>query len=161
MLLALFTLAFSFEIKQSREEMLDYYFSHIEDKIPSSAKMLIGNEKMNVYVGGKVIGVEVKNGRLYSFEMHPVEKPNVIIHVSDEAAEKISNGESGIMQEIDRGGIRLEAKNLLSAIKIEMIKRIYAISGADEKIKKENKKLASAPLTADSLYFVKKAKIGR
>ncbi len=154
--LAAVSLASAYELSETREEMLLYYYSNIEDKIPKSARMLVGDEKINVYLGGKVIGIETKYGKLSTFELEPVEKPGIIIVVSDYAAQAISARKMGILEAIDKGEIRIQAKNLFSLLKVEAAKRIYAVSGADKELLGEKK-----PSQADAYnsVFVQRAKI--
>ncbi|MCX8175090.1 MAG: hypothetical protein N3E51_02705 [Candidatus Micrarchaeota archaeon] len=132
--LLLSSLSFPYEIKSSREELLAQYYAHIDPKIPKSARAILGDEKVNVIVGRQVIGIETKRGQLSYFEFQPVKNPTIVIIISEEAAEKMARGESGLLAALESGGVRIEPKNLLSAIKVETIKRIYAASGADEKI---------------------------
>lgn len=152
------SLADAYYIKQTRDQLLDYYFAYVDDKIPKSARMLIGDERINAYVGSQAMGIETRRGQLYSFEMYALEKPTIVVRVSEDAADKLSQRKIGIMQAIDSGGIRIEPKTLLSSIKVEMIKRIYAVSGVDEKILGK-KNYPVAPYTSSSIYFVRKARI--
>lgn len=154
----LLQVADAYYIKQSRDQLLDYYFANIEDKVPQSARMLIGDEKINIYVGSQAMGLETRRGKLYSFEMYPLEKPTIVVKVTDEAADKISQGKMGIMQAIDTGGIKIEPKTLFSSVKVEMMKRIYAVSGCDDKILKKSNPPVQ-PYTYNSLYFVRKTRI--
>ncbi len=148
----------AYYLTQTRDQLLDYYFANVEGKIPQSARMLIGDEKINVYIGNRPMGIETRKGQLYSFEMHTIDKPTIVIRVDSEAADKIANKQMGIMQAIDSGGIKIEPKTLLSSIKVEMIKRIYAISGTDDRLL--GKKYASPqPFTYNSIYSVIKARI--
>jgi len=148
----------AYYIKQSREQLLDYYFAHIDDKVPPSARMLIGDEKINVYIGNEALGIETRRGQLYYFETAPVEKATTTITISEDAAEKISQKKMGIIEAIDNGGIKIQTTNLLSALKMEMIKRIYAISGADDRILGK-KPAPLQPYTQSSIYYVRKARI--
>lgn len=132
--LFLFSLCFSYTLSASREEMLNYYYSSIEGKLPKSARMLIGDERVNVYLGGQVVGLETMRGELYSFETSPVQAPTIVIRVSDSAMEGITSKKIGLLAAIETGEIQLEPKTFFSAVKIEMIKRIYAASGADRKL---------------------------
>ena len=148
----------AYYITQTRDQLLDYYFSHVDDKIPKSARMLIGDERINVYVGGQAVGVETRRGQLYSFEMYALEKPSIVVRVSDDAAEKITGRKMGIIQAIDTGGIKIEPKNLFSAFKVEMMKRIYAVSGADDKLLGRGS-TPLPPFTAGAMYAIRKARI--
>ncbi|MFA4983567.1 MAG: hypothetical protein WC588_05130 [Candidatus Micrarchaeia archaeon] len=131
-MLLLVSLSFSYQINKTREEMLNYYYANIEQKIPKSAKVLIGNERINAYFGNEIFGIETRNGNLYYFERYPLEGPGIVVTVSDYAAEQIGKRKMGIAEAIGNGGIRIEAKNLLSSLKVEAAKRIYAISGGDD-----------------------------
>ncbi|MEM2138430.1 MAG: hypothetical protein QW568_05050 [Candidatus Anstonellaceae archaeon] len=126
--------SFAFKISQSRDELLIYYQTYVQEKIPKTAKLLIGDEKLNVYIAGRVFGIQTKYGDLYSFEEVALEKPGIVVKVSDDAAEKIAKKQMGVMQAIESGGIKIEAKSFLAALKVEAAKRIYAVSGADEKL---------------------------
>lgn len=152
------SLADAYYIKQSRDQLLDYYFAYVDGKVPRSARMLIGDERINAYIGSQEMGIETRRGQLYSFEMYAFEKPTIVVRVTDDAADRLSNREIGIMQAIDSGGIKIEPKTLLSSIKVEMIKRIYAISGADDKIMGKRNYPAS-PYTSSSIYAVRKTRI--
>ncbi len=150
----LLTQCFAYELIQSRDEMLTYYYLQVEDKIPKSARMLIGDERINVHLGGQTIGIETMRGNLYSFETTPVPDPTLEITVSDTAAEKLSKGESGVLPLLETGEIKLEPKNLFTAIKMGMITRLYAASGADEKLtaRKHPTENSAISQTLNSIY---------
>ena len=124
----------AYSLNLTREQMLAYYQSSIEPKIPAAARMLLGDERINVYVGGKVLGIETARGQLYSFETSPMQDPTIVVAVGDSAVENISAGREGILSAIDSGEIRIAPKNFFSAIKVEAMKRVYAVSGADRRI---------------------------
>lgn len=147
----------AYYLNATREEMLTKYQTYVEPKIPKSARMLVGDERVNVYVGRKVLGIETKRGELSSFELRPVESPSVVVTISDSAAEKIEARKMGILQAIDSGGIKIDAKNFFSALKIETMKRIYAVSGADDELLGKKKGSARAD-TYNSIY-VQRARI--
>jgi hypothetical protein len=138
----------AYRLNASREELLAYYQNHLEEKMPRSAKMLIGSERINVYVGGEVFGIETRLGELYYFEEYALEKPGIVINVTDDAAQKITTGKAGILQSIDDGGIKIESKNFLSALRVETIKRIYAISGVDDQLTGRKKGMFPSPPAA-------------
>ncbi len=148
------SVCFAYALTETREEMLTYYQEKIEPKVPKSARMLVGNEKINVYVGGKVLGIETRRGELYSFETAPLNNPTIIVTVTDEAFGSIEQKKTGILPLIESGGIRIEAKTFFSAIKIETIKRIYAVSGMDDVIM-GRKKGYSAMENYNSIYVQK------
>jgi putative sterol carrier protein len=156
-LLLFLSLANSYAIRQTREEMLDYYYRNIDEKIPKSARMLIGDEKVNVYIAGQPLGIETRRGYLYAFEKSALENPTIIVKVSQEAADKITKKEMGILQAIESGEIRIEAKNFFSAMKVEAMKRIYAVSGADDQIL--GKKKPQADSSVYSSIYLQRARI--
>jgi hypothetical protein len=131
-LLLVLAAASGFELKESRSEMLAYYHAYIEPKIPKTAKAIIGDEKINVKIGGKVLGIETKRGELAQFDLQPVPSPTIEVEVSDESAQAIMAKKSGILREIEKGGITIRANSPFSALKVEVVKRIYAVSGADD-----------------------------
>lgn len=138
-------------VLQSREEMLNYYYSSVDGKIPKSARMLIGDEKINVYVSSQAIGIETTRGELSSFETYPVAKPTIVVRVSDTALERLSARKTGLLALVDTGEIRIEPKTLLSALKVEAMKRIYAVSGADRQLF-SSPSAPQAPNSFNSLY---------
>ena len=133
-LLFLLSVSSAYVLNWTRDEMLDEYHAMVEPKIPKSAKMLLGDERINAYVGGKVIGIETLRGELYYFELAPVDDPTIVATISDSAAEAIEQKRMGIMAALESGGIKIEGKNLLSMLKVEVLKRIYAVSGADRQL---------------------------
>ncbi len=156
-LLFLLSSVSAYILNWTRDEMLDEYHTVVEPKLPRSAKMLLGDERINVYVGGKVIGIMTLHGELSYFELSPVDNPTIVATVSDSAAEAIEAKTMGLMAALESGGIRIEGKNLFSILKVEAIKRIYALSGADAKIL-GRKQTATAAGIYNSL-FVQKARI--
>ncbi|MCX8197172.1 MAG: hypothetical protein N3G80_02560 [Candidatus Micrarchaeota archaeon] len=134
---ALFLLSFFICILSATDEvwveqdMILYYQSNIAPKIPKSAKMIIGDEKINAYVKGYVIGIETKRGELFNLQLREIENPTITVWISNNAYEQIKKRKMGVLEAIDKGEIRIEGKNLLSSLKIETAKRIYAVSGAD------------------------------
>ncbi|MEM4634110.1 MAG: hypothetical protein QW275_03070 [Candidatus Anstonellaceae archaeon] len=154
-LFAFFLLFFSLQVHSTpfnytREQIIAEYHK-VEPKLPKSAKMLIGNERVNAYVGGRVIGAEFRGGELYSLEMHPVKNPGIEVTISDAAVQAIREKKSGILPLIEKGEIRITTTNFLSSLKIEAAKRIYAVSGADEQI--TGKKKPSAAEAYNSAYI--------
>ena len=123
---------FSYQLTASRDDMLSYYYSNIDAKVPKSAKMLLGDEKVNVYIGGSVLGIETRGGELYSFEKSPIDSPSITIKVSDDAADRISAKQEGVLAAIDNGGITITTSNWYSAFKVEIIKRLYAVAKIDD-----------------------------
>lgn len=120
------------EQEWNAEEMLAYYQANIDHKVPKSAKMLLGNERINAYVKGYIIGIQTKRGEIQQFGFGELDNPTIVVFISDKAYEDIKNRKVGVLQAIDSGQIRVEGKNLIAAIKIEAIKRIYAAVGGDE-----------------------------
>jgi hypothetical protein len=151
-------LANAYYLSQTRDQLLEYYFANVEGKVPQTARMLIGDERISVYVGSQPMGIETRRGQLYSFELRAIENPTIIVRVSDEAAEKIAHKQMGIMQAISSGGITIEPKTLLSSVKVEMMKRIYAVSGCDDKLLGK-KYVSPQPFTYNSIYTMLKARI--
>ncbi len=134
----LLCLAHSYQIEQSREQLLAKYYAYVDQKIPKSARMLVGDERVNAYIGQSVIGLGVKRGELSSFEYEPLSSPSIVIIVSDDAAERIENRSMGILEAIDKGGIRIITNNWFSMFKVEALKRAYAISGIDSRLTDKN-----------------------
>jgi len=124
----------AYQIEQTREELLAKYYAYIDAKIPKSARMIIGDEKVNVYIGQSVIGIETRKGELYSFEYTPLKNPNIVIIVADDAAEKIENRSLGVLDAMDSGGIKIKTYNWLSAFKVAAIKNAYSLSGVDKRL---------------------------
>ena len=83
--------SYAYKIEQSREALLAKYYAYVDPKIPKTARMLIGDERVNAYIGQSVIGLEVKKGELRSFEYAPLQDQSIVVIVSDSAAEKIEN----------------------------------------------------------------------
>lgn len=146
--LILLSSASAYVLNSTREEMLSYYNSEIEPKVPKTAKILLGDERINVEVGGRTIGIQTVRGELAVFEFYPLEKPGVEIIVDDSAAEAIGNRKMGVMQAMESGGVSVKANNFFSFLKVEMIKRIYAVSGADDAILGNRKGTAAAALNS-------------
>ncbi|MFA6214024.1 MAG: hypothetical protein WC717_01985 [Candidatus Micrarchaeia archaeon] len=124
----------AYQIEQGRDELLAKYYAYVDAKVPKTARMIIGDEKVNAYIGQSVIGMETRRGELYSFEYEPVKNPNIIIIVTDEAAERMENRTMGVLEAIDSGGIRIKTNNWLSAIKMAALKNAYALSGIDRRL---------------------------
>ena len=157
LLLVLACAANAYTLNDTREEMLTYYQTKLEPKIPKSARMLIGDEKVNVHIGGRTLGIETRNGELYSFETSPVEGAGIDVVVSDAAAEAIKQKKSGILPFLENGEIRITTTNFLSTLKIETAKRIYAVSGADDQI--SGKKKTSERMDTYNSIYVQRARI--
>ena len=154
--LLLASASFSYKITQSREEMLSYYYSNIDAKVPKTAKLLLGDEKINVYIGGDSIGIETRAGELASFEMVPLENPGIEIWVSDYAAEAMVKKRMGVLDAIDAGGITIKTHGWYQAFKVEVIKRLYAVAKIDDIVL--GKKKAGAGDLSNSAY-VQRARI--
>ena len=130
----LLSVSYAYQIEQTREELLAKYYAYVDAKVPKSARMIVGDEKVNAYIGQSVVGIETRRGELYSFEYAPLKDPNIVIIVTDEAAEKIENRTMGVLEAMDNGGIRIKTYNWLSAFKVAAIKNAYSISGIDRRI---------------------------
>ena len=153
----LFSSCSAYTLSLTREQMLTYYQGSMEPKLPRTAKLLLGDERINAYVGGKALGIETRHGELHSFEMSALTDPTIVVRVTDSALEGISAGREGILAAIDAGEIAVEPQNFLSAIKLEAMKRIYAASGADRKLFGAGASWQAAN-SANSLY-VQRARI--
>ncbi len=148
----------AYSLNWTREQMLAYYQGSMEPKLPRTAKLLLGDERINAYVGGKALGIETKHGELYSFEMAALSSPTIVVGVDDSAIQNLSAGRCGILAAIDSGEITVEPQNFFSAIKLEAMKRIYAASGADRKLFGANTAPWQAANSANSLY-VQRARV--
>lgn len=134
LILAFLPFGNAYTVNQSREQLLARYYADVEPKIPPSARMLIGDERINAYIGNQTFGAVVQRGSLTAFDYSPLDNPTITVRVSDYAADSISKGQMGIMDAIDNGGITIQTSSFLSAIKVAMMERIYAASGYDRKI---------------------------
>lgn len=151
--LFMLSLCYSYTLNKTREELISDYQEKISPKIPQSAKILVGNERINVYVESKVFGVEVRRGELYYFETYALNNPGIVVTISDHAAEQISEKKMGIMQAINSGGIKIESKNLLSGLKVEAAKRIYSASGGDDYLLGKKKTPSETANTYNAFYI--------
>jgi len=141
----LISVSYAYQIEQSREQLLTKYYSQVDAKVPKSVRTLIGDERVNMYIGHSVIGFETYRGELRSFEYAPLSNPTITIIVSDDAAEKIENRSMGIQEAIDSGGIRIRESNWVSMLKVEALKRAYAVSGID-------RRLTNQSISEDEIY---------
>lgn len=148
----LICVSYAYQIEQSREELLAKYYAYVDAKIPKSARLIMGDEKVNAYIGQSVVGIETRNGELYSFEYAPVKNPNIVIVVTDDAAEKIENRSMGVLEAIDNGGITIKTYNWFSAFKVAALKSAYSLSGIDKRITDKNVK-ESDIYSANSLFM--------
>ena len=130
----LLSLSYAYQIEQTREQLLAKYYAYVDAKVPKSARMIVGDERVNAYIGQSVIGIETRKGELYSFEYAPLKNPNVVIIVTDEAAEKIENRSMGVLEAIGNGGIKIRTYNWLSAFKVAALQNAYSLSGIDRRI---------------------------
>lgn len=146
--------SYAYQIEQSREALLAKYYAYVDPKIPKTARMLIGDERVNAYIGQSVIGLEVKRGELRSFEYSPLSSPSIVVIVSDSAAERIENRSMGILEAIDSGGIRIISNSWFSAFKVEALKRAYAVSGIDQRLTDRSVK-ADEIYNANSLFMTR------
>ena len=126
--------SYAYHIEQSRDDLLAKYYIQVDQKIPKSARMIVGDERVNAYIGQSVVGIETKRGELYSFEYAPVKNPSITIIVSDEAARMIEEREMGVLEAIGNGGIKIKTSSWFSAFKVEALKRAYDISGIDKRL---------------------------
>ncbi|MFA6907460.1 MAG: hypothetical protein WC263_01400 [Candidatus Micrarchaeia archaeon] len=128
----------AYQIEQTREQLLAKYYAYVDAKLPKSARMIIGDERVNAYIGHSTLGIETKRGELYSFEYAALKNPDIVIVVTDEAAEKIENRTMGVLEAIDNGGIRIKTYGWLAMFKVAALKNAYAISGIDRRLTDKN-----------------------
>jgi hypothetical protein len=144
--------SYAYHIEQTREELLAKYYAYVDAKIPKSARMIVGDERVNAYIGQSVMGIETRRGELYSFEYAPLKDPNIVIIVTDEAAEKIENRTMSVLEAMDNGGIKIKTYNWLSSFKVAAIKNAYSLSGIDKRI--TNKTVKEEDIySANSLFM--------
>ena len=136
----LLSVSYAYQIEQTREQLLAKYYAYVDAKVPKSARMIVGDERVNAYIGQSVIGIETRKGELYSFEYAPLKNPNIVIIVTDEAAEKIENRSMGVLEAIGNGGIKIKTYNWLSAFKVAALQNAYSLSGIDRRITDKNVK---------------------
>jgi len=130
----LVSVSYAYQIEQSREQMLSKYYSQVDAKVPKSMRMLLGDERINFYIGQSAIGIETRQGELRTFEYKPLSSPTIVIVVSDLAAESIENRSMGILEAMGNGGIRVKTSNWFSSFKVEALKQAYAVSGIDKRL---------------------------
>lgn len=159
LLFSLFALNFlqAFTLNGTREEMLIYYQTAIEPKMPNTAKALLGDERINLAIGGKTLGIETRQGELYGFGFTPIVNPSITVAVSDAAAGGIAAKKLGILSAINNGGITVRTSNWYTALKVEMMKRIYAASGADDHL--TGKRAMPRSLESYNAIYIQRAKI--
>lgn len=145
--------SFCYRIKQSRDVLLDRYYSYVEPKIPKSIKAIVGDERINVYIGESVVGIETKRGELYRLELSPIKNPTIVITVTSEAAEKIEKRKMGILEALENGGIKIKTYRWVSALKVEAIKKAYALSGIEKRLL--NKDIKESEIYSTNSFFVR------
>jgi hypothetical protein len=144
--------ASAYQVERTRDDLVARYYSQVDSKIPKSVRMIIGDERVNAYIGHSVIGIETKRGELYSLEYEPLKNPSIVIVVTDDAAERIENRTEGILAAIDNGGIRIKTNGWLPSFKMEALKQAYAISGIDRRL--TNKSVQEGDIySANSLFM--------
>ena len=117
----------------TRDQILNYYQSNVQPKLPKAALMLIGNERINAYAGGMVYGIVTSNGNLASFDTSAVPNPTIVVTISDSALDKLYERQEGLLAALSSGGITIHTNNFFSSLKVAAIKSIYAASGADSR----------------------------
>ena len=142
----------AYQIEQTRDELLAKYYAYVDAKVPKSARMIIGDEKVNAYIGHSVIGIETRKGELYSFEYAALANPDIVIVVSDDAAGKIENRSMGVLEAIDNGGIKIKTYSWLAMFKVAALQNAYALSGIDSRITNRNVKEGEI-YSANSLFM--------
>ena len=135
----------------TREQLLNYYQSNVQPKLPRTALMLIGSERINVYAAGRVFGIVTLNGNLASFDTKPVSDPTIIVTISDSAIDKLYDRQEGLLAALSSGEITIKTTNFFSALKIAAIKSIYAASGADSRFFSPGADWPAAPGTNSML----------
>ncbi|MCX6771623.1 MAG: hypothetical protein NTX79_06215 [Candidatus Micrarchaeota archaeon] len=144
----------AYQIDQSRDDLLAKYYAYVDAKVPKTARMIVGNEKVNAYIGQSVIGVETRNGELYSFEYAALANPDIVVIVSDEAAEKIENRSTGVLEAMDNGGIQIKTYSWLAMFKVAALRNAYALSGIDKRL--TNRTIDERDIyNANSLFMVR------
>jgi len=151
--LLLLSLCYPYRLNKTREELLADYQTNVDPRIPKSAKVLLGSERINVYFGQDVFGVETRNGELYYFETRTLPDPGIVVKVSNRAAEQMAKRKMGIMSALDSGEMTIEGKNLLSSLKIEVAKRIYAVSGGDDYLLGKKTSPSESAKTYNAVYI--------
>ena len=141
----LLSVSYAYQIEQTREELLAKYYAYVDAKVPKTARMIVGDEKVNAYIGQSVVGIETRGGVLYSFEYAPLKNPDVVIIVTDDAAERIENRTMGILDAMDSGGIKIKTYDWLSSFKVAALKSAYEMSGID-------RRLTNASVKEDEIY---------
>ncbi len=149
--------SYAYQIEQPREELLAKYYAYVDAKIPKSARMIVGDMKVNAYIGQSVIGIETRRGELYSFEYAPLKGPSIVIIVTDGAAEKIENRSMGVLEAMDNGGIKIKTYNWLSAFKVAAIKNAYSLSGIDRRL--TDKSVAEGDIYNTNSLFMSRTRI--
>ena len=61
----LLSVSYAYQIEQSREELLAKYYAYVDAKVPKTARMIVGDEKVNAYIGQSVVGIETRGGVIY------------------------------------------------------------------------------------------------
>ena len=153
----LLSLSYAYQIEQTREQLLAKYYAYVDAKVPKSARMIVGDEKVNAYIGQSVIGIETRKGELYSFEYAPLKNPDIVIIVTDEAAEKIENRSMGLLEAMDNGGIKIKTYDWLSAFKVAAIKNAYSLSGIDKRL--TDKRVAENEIYSTSSLFMVRQRV--
>ncbi|MFA6328726.1 MAG: hypothetical protein WCY41_04740 [Candidatus Micrarchaeia archaeon] len=126
--------AHAYQIEQTREELLAKYYAYVDAKVPKSARLIVGDERVNAYIGHSVVGVETRAGELYSLEYAPLKDPSIVIIVTDDTAERIEGRTEGILEAMDNGGIKVKAYNWFSSFKVAALRNAYALSGIDRRL---------------------------
>jgi len=147
----------AYQIEQTRDELLAKYYAYVDAKVPKSARMIVGDGRVNAYIGQSVMGIETRKGELYSFEYAPLKNPDIVIIVTDEAAEKIENRSMGLLEAMDNGGIKIKTYDWLSAFKVAAIKNAYSLSGIDKRL--TDKRVAENEIYSTSSLFMVRQRV--
>ncbi|MFA5929823.1 MAG: hypothetical protein WC861_02985 [Candidatus Micrarchaeia archaeon] len=147
----------AYHIEQTRDELLAKYYAYVDAKVPKSARMIIGDERVNAYIGQSVIGIETRRGELYSFEYAALKNPDIVIVVTDEAAERIENRSMGVLEAMDSGGIRIKTYSWIAMFKVAALKSAYEVSGIDKRI--TNKDVKEDEIYSTNSLFMNRQRV--
>ncbi len=101
--------------------------------------MLIGDERVNIYVGGKTLGTVIKGGYLSSFELQAVPNPSIEIWVNDYAAERLENRTMGLIPALENGDMTVRTYGFFTGMKVGLVKNLYILSGGDDILLRKKK----------------------
>jgi len=118
---------FSFEdIKMFIEEQ----YNPNVDKLPSFIKNFFGNERMNVYIDGIVVGLVSKDGRIIEVKEGEISNPTVKVFVKESTAGSIMHSDDPVTAfqiALKYGEIRVEGVRVVNWVKYSMANVITRI----------------------------------